>query len=93
MVRNFAVVAGHPQSEVRKMFPVMEHPTAGKHRVTGTPIKLSDTPGAPSSPAPLLGQHSRSALKKLFVLDDRFIDDLVARRVVFESVVSGESRS
>lgn len=84
-VRNFAEVAADPQSEVRKMFPLIDHPTAGAHRVTGTPVKLSDTPGGPSSPAPLLGQHSRSALKELFGLDDRFIDDLVARRIVFET--------
>ena len=86
-VRNFAEVAEHPQSAVRKMFPLMDHPTAGKHRVTGTPIKLSDTPGAPTSPAPLLGQHSRSALKDMFALDDRLIDDLIARGIVFESKV------
>lgn len=85
LVRNFAEVAEDPQSGVRKMFPLIDHPTAGTHRVTGTPVKLSDTPGAPSSPAPLLGQHSRSALKELFGLDDPFIDDLVARRIVFET--------
>jgi crotonobetainyl-CoA:carnitine CoA-transferase CaiB-like acyl-CoA transferase len=86
-VRNFAEVAEHPQSELRKMFPVMDHPTAGVHRVTGTPVKLSDTPGAPSSPAPLLGQHSRSALKELFALDDNLINDLVERHIVFEPAV------
>jgi len=93
LVRNFAEVADDRQSEVRKMFPLMDHPTAGTHRVTGTPVKLSDTPGSPSSPAPLLGQHSRSALKELFALEDAFIDDLVARGVVFESAVSRRSRS
>jgi len=87
MVRNFAEVAEHPQTEIRRMFPEMDHPSAGKHRVTGIPIKLSDTPGSPSSGAPLLGQHSRSALKHLFALDDRFINDLVARRIVFEPTV------
>ena len=91
LVRNFAEVAEDPQSEVRKMFPLIDHPTAGTHRVTGTPVKLSDTPGEPSSPAPLLGQHSRSALKELLALDDRSIDDLVARRVVFETDVPPKS--
>ena len=90
VVRNFAEVAQHPQSEVRQMFPLMEHPTAGRHQVTGTPIKLSDTPGSPSSPAPLLGQHTREVLKQSFALDDAFIDDLVARRVVLESRLPDE---
>lgn len=93
LVRNFADVEAHPQCEVRQMFPWMDHPTAGKHRITGTPVKLSNTPGRPSSPAPLLGQHTRSALKELFGLNDAVIDDLIAQRVVFESVVPDESRS
>ncbi len=87
VVKNFAEVAKHPQSAVRRMFPFMEHPTAGRHQVTGTPIKMSDTPGAPTSPAPLLGQHTREVLKQSFALDDAFIDDLVVRRVVLESRV------
>jgi crotonobetainyl-CoA:carnitine CoA-transferase CaiB-like acyl-CoA transferase len=69
----------------------MNHPTAGKHRVTGTPVKLSSTPGRPSSPAPLLGQHTRSVLKDLFALNDHQIEDLLKRRVVFESTVAKES--
>lgn len=84
LVRNFAEVSTDPQSELRQMFPVMEHPTAGKHQVTGTPVKLSETPGGPTTPAPLLGQHTRSALKDLFRLEDTAIDDLVNRRVLFE---------
>jgi crotonobetainyl-CoA:carnitine CoA-transferase CaiB-like acyl-CoA transferase len=81
----------HPQCEVREMFPFLDHPTAGKHRVTGTPVKLSSAPGHPSSPAPLLGQHTRSVLKELFALDDFRIDDLVTRHVVFESTLPTDS--
>jgi crotonobetainyl-CoA:carnitine CoA-transferase CaiB-like acyl-CoA transferase len=93
LVRDFAEVANHPQSEVRRMFPTMEHPTAGKHRITGTPVKLSATPGQPSAPAPLLGQHTRIALKELFALDDNLIDDLIARRILFASAVPQELRT
>ncbi|HEY2821217.1 MAG TPA: CoA transferase [Candidatus Acidoferrum sp.] len=85
LVRNFGEVEKHPQSDVRKMFPVLNHPVAGPHKVTGTPVKLSDTPGRPNLPAPLLGQHSRSVLKEAFELDDARIDDLIARGIVFES--------
>lgn len=91
LVRNFAEVASHPQSEVRQMFPSIDHPTAGRHRITGTPVKLSDTPGRPSSSAPLLGQHSRTVLKELFALNDDLVDDLFARRVIFESTASDTS--
>lgn len=90
LVRNFREVVDDPQCEVRQMFPLVEHPTAGAHAVTGTPVKLSATPGAINLPAPLLGQHTRSVLQELFSLDDAAIDDLVARGVVSESVVPSE---
>jgi crotonobetainyl-CoA:carnitine CoA-transferase CaiB-like acyl-CoA transferase len=85
LVRNFQEVAEHPQPEVRRMFPILDHPTAGPHRVTGTPVKLSETPGAPGAPAPLLSQHTAWALKGLLGLDDSAIDAMAARGVVLEA--------
>ncbi len=85
LVRNFQEVADHPQSEVRQMFPTLTHPTAGSHRVTGTPVKLSASPGSPSLPAPALGQHTRMALKELLGMDDETFDGLSARGVLIES--------
>jgi crotonobetainyl-CoA:carnitine CoA-transferase CaiB-like acyl-CoA transferase len=82
LARNFAEVVDDPQSAVREMFPRLEHRTAGPHRVTGTPIKLSDTPGAPGLAAPLLGEHSRDALRDLLGLDDAALDGLAARGVI-----------
>ncbi len=85
LVRNFGEVAEHPQSEIREMFRVLDHLTAGNHKVTGTPVKLSETPGHPNLPAPLLGQHTRSVLKDVFDLNDARVDDLIARGIIFES--------
>jgi crotonobetainyl-CoA:carnitine CoA-transferase CaiB-like acyl-CoA transferase len=82
-VRTFEDVVQHPQSDVRAMFPTLDHPTAGAHRVTGTPIKLSESPGAPGLPAPLLGQHSREALVDLLGLDDAAVSDLESRGVIY----------
>jgi formyl-CoA transferase/CoA:oxalate CoA-transferase len=81
-VRNFQEVAEHPQTAVRQMFPTLDHATAGPHRVTGTPVKLSETPGAPGAPAPLLGEHTADALAELLSLDARSIEDLAARGVI-----------
>jgi crotonobetainyl-CoA:carnitine CoA-transferase CaiB-like acyl-CoA transferase len=67
------------------MFPFLEHRTAGRHQVTGTPIKLSGTPGRPSTPAPLLGEHTRRVLKELFALEDPYIDELASRGTIFET--------
>lgn len=85
LVRNFQEVKEDPQCEVRQMFPTLHHPAAGLHQVTGTPVKLSDSPSGPTLPAPLLGQHTRSALRELLGIDDETFEALAARRVVFES--------
>jgi crotonobetainyl-CoA:carnitine CoA-transferase CaiB-like acyl-CoA transferase len=84
LVRDFQEVAEHPQSLARQMFPTINHPTAGPHRVIGTPVKLSVTPGGPGAPAPLLGQHTASALKELLGLDDEAVAGLAARRIIFQ---------
>ena len=85
LVRNFEEVAEHPQSAVRHMFPEMNHPTAGRHRVTGTPVKLSATPGAPGEPAPLLGQHTHDVLRELLGLDTAAFDSLAEREIVYQT--------
>jgi len=84
-VRNFQDVVEHPQSEVRRMFPTLERPLVGPHRVTGTPIKLSETPGTPGAPAPLLGEHTESALRDLLGLDASSLADLTSRGVILSS--------
>ena len=91
LVRNFQEVVEHPQAAVRAMFPDLEHPTAGLHRITGTPVKLSETPGAPGAPAPLLGQHTSHVLKDLLRLDPAAIEALAARGVIYEAQPSIEA--
>jgi crotonobetainyl-CoA:carnitine CoA-transferase CaiB-like acyl-CoA transferase len=85
LVRNFEEVAEHPQSALRQMFPELEHPTAGRHRVTGTPVKLSETPGGPGEPAPLLGQHTQDVLLELLELDRAAFDSLAERAIVYHA--------
>ncbi len=42
----------------REMFVEVEHPVAGKLKLTGSHIKMSDTKPAIRTPAPLLGQYN-----------------------------------
>ncbi|MCS7023369.1 MAG: CoA transferase [Bryobacteraceae bacterium] len=84
-VRNLREVSEDPQAAAREMFPVVSHPTAGAVRVTGAPIKLSDTPGRKPEAAPLAGQHTREALKRLLSMEDAEIDEFVAAGIVRES--------
>ena len=54
-----------PQVIHRQMVTELHHPKAGTIRVTGNPVKLSETPGAPTMPPPLLGQHTQEVLEGL----------------------------
>ena len=54
-----------PQVMHRQMVAELHHPKAGTIKVTGNPVKLSDTPGEPSVAPPLLGQHTQEVLEGL----------------------------
>jgi len=81
-VRTLAEVCVDPQSAARDLFPAMEHPTAGAVRVTGLPVKMSETPGRLRFAAPVLGQHTRAVLQSLLCLDETTLDRLVAEGVI-----------
>jgi crotonobetainyl-CoA:carnitine CoA-transferase CaiB-like acyl-CoA transferase len=57
-------VVDHPQVQARNMLVEYEHPTAGKIKIVGVPVKLSETPGKVREPAPLLGQHTDQVLRE-----------------------------
>jgi len=60
-----------PQINHRRMIVEAEHPRFGKVRQFGIAIKLSETPGAVRSAAPLPGEHTEAVLKDLgFGADD-----------------------
>jgi|HubBroStandDraft_4_1064222.scaffolds.fasta_scaffold118416_1 crotonobetainyl-CoA:carnitine CoA-transferase CaiB-like acyl-CoA transferase len=84
LVQTLQQVVEDPQASFREMFPVVNHPTAGEGRVVGRPLKLSGTPGGPTRPAPLLGQHTRQVLQDLLGLNERAADKLIAGGIVFE---------
>lgn len=70
-----------PQVLHRKMAVELQHPRAGTIKVTGVPVKLSETPGEIYSPPPLLGQHSREVLAQLGYSADE-IEKLAAEKVI-----------
>lgn len=58
-------VFSDPQVLHREMVVEIDHPKAGKIKVTGIPVKLSDTPGEIKYPPPLLGEHNEEVLRDL----------------------------
>jgi crotonobetainyl-CoA:carnitine CoA-transferase CaiB-like acyl-CoA transferase len=73
-VNNVAEMVADPQVQAREMFVELEHPTYGPVSITGTPLKLSETPGRVERLAPLPGEHNAEILVGLLGYST---DDLV----------------
>ncbi len=58
-------VLTHPQILAREMVQELTHSKGFKLKVTGIPIKFSETPGAIEMPPPILGQHTEEILTSL----------------------------
>jgi CoA:oxalate CoA-transferase len=69
-INDVAKVVQHPQIIAREMVVYQEHPVAGRLLIPGIPVKLSKTPGAIETPAPLLGQHSELILRQAGYTED-----------------------
>jgi CoA:oxalate CoA-transferase len=75
-INTIDTIVEHPQVAARGMIVETDHPVAGKVKMVGVPVKLSETPGAIREPAPLLGQHTDEVLRAWLGLDDHEIADL-----------------
>lgn len=62
---DIPAVYADPHVQARQMMVELEHPTAGRVKHIGLPVKLSQTPGAIRRPAPTLGQHTTEILSEL----------------------------
>jgi crotonobetainyl-CoA:carnitine CoA-transferase CaiB-like acyl-CoA transferase len=81
-VNSIDHVVRHPQVEARGSLVEIEHPVAGKVKVVGPPVRLSETPGSVRTPAPLLGEHTDQVLGQRLGLDARRLEELRAARVI-----------
>lgn len=82
-VHTIGEALSHPQTVARGMVVEVEHPQAGATRAIGCPIHFSASRDRSSTPAPLLGQHTREVLRE-FDLPEAEIDALVAEGVIAE---------
>jgi crotonobetainyl-CoA:carnitine CoA-transferase CaiB-like acyl-CoA transferase len=57
-------VVDHAQVRARGALVQNTHPVAGTIQMTGPPVRMSETPGAVRTPAPLLGQHTDEVLRE-----------------------------
>jgi crotonobetainyl-CoA:carnitine CoA-transferase CaiB-like acyl-CoA transferase len=57
-VNNVAEMVADPQVQAREMFVEREHPVYGRLKTTGSPLKMSRTPGRVRWLAPMPGEHN-----------------------------------
>jgi crotonobetainyl-CoA:carnitine CoA-transferase CaiB-like acyl-CoA transferase len=81
-VRDLKEVFADPQLIARAMIAELQHPKAGTLNVLGTPLKLSDTPGAVRTAPPTLGEHTESVLTQDLGLTSSEVARLRAKGVV-----------
>ena len=60
----------------------VNHPTAGRMRMVGPPIRLHGTPAEAATPAPLLGEHTDEVLTKVLGYSSDAVAELRAGGVV-----------
>jgi formyl-CoA transferase len=71
-----------PQVLQRDMLIEVEHPTAGKVRMAGIPVKFSVTPASVRMPPPLLGEHNDAILRTWLGMSAASIDELKKAKVI-----------
>jgi glutaryl-CoA transferase len=69
-INDYAQVFADPQVRAREMVVDVEHPTLGRIRALGSPIKMSATPPDVRRRAPRLGEHTGEVLRELGLSDD-----------------------
>ncbi len=61
-------------AKAREMFIEIDHPTIGRMKVNGSPIKLMDMMPRINCPAPMLGQHNEEILEGLGYTAEQIAD-------------------
>jgi len=78
-------VVKDPNLMHRNMIVDVDQPGIGTVTMAGSPFHLSETPGTVRSPAPLLGQHTKSYLKEDLGYSDGEIEALLSGGIVFSN--------
>lgn len=73
-INNIERILKDPHIQAREMIVEIEHPIAGHLKMPGVPVKLSETPGAVHTHAPLLGHDKNAILHELLGWDEATIN-------------------
>lgn len=83
-VYGYAELLDDPQIRHNGTFVEYDHPTEGRVKVPGFPIRFSKTPSEVRLPTPLVGQHTREVLAEAGFAADR-VEALIASGVLRET--------
>lgn len=82
LVRNVLEALQSEEAEAREMVREVDHPTAGRIKLVGSPIKLRETQLASPKPPPLLGEHTEAILRDELGYSTASLDALRERAVI-----------
>jgi crotonobetainyl-CoA:carnitine CoA-transferase CaiB-like acyl-CoA transferase len=80
-VNTLEEVFSDPHTLHREMLTEIEHPTEGKIKQIGIPMKFSETPGRIKTPPPGFGEHTEEVLKSLGFTKEE-IEELKKEKVI-----------
>ncbi len=82
-INNIEQVVKDPHiADAREMFVEVEHPNAGKIKITGSHIKLYETKPYIKTPSPTLGEHNNYVLKEYLNYCDEEINELYENNII-----------
>ena len=77
-IHDIGQVFADPQVRHREMMVELDHPTAGRIRLPGIPVKFAGTPARVQGAPPNLGQHTDEVLQDVLQLSPAAIRELRA---------------
>ena len=81
VVKNTADMYVDPQLNARGMYWKIEHPEMGVFTHLGQSFMMSETPGRPYRPSPLIGEHTQQLCSELLGMSDEEFVNLMAQGV------------
>lgn len=82
-IRGIDEVYNDPHNEQRGVFHEVNHPVAGKLKITNLPIKFSETPASINTPSPSLGEHTYEIFLNILGYTKQQVDELAKQKVLF----------
>jgi formyl-CoA transferase len=81
-IQTIDQVFAAPQVQHRNMLVEIDHPTAGRLKMAGIPVKFSATPASVRLPPPLLGEHSLDVLGNWLGMTAAQTEELQRKKIV-----------